>query len=106
MEPSELKMSISVGSTEKKTEIVTLPKSAWFSSYQRYRSQILIKQIKDLNKDFVEILRLYLSYFHRYKPSKSVTVGPDHFKCQTRHLNDSASSKMVIKLYFNFFRFF
>ena len=29
--------------------IATMPKSAWFPSYQRYRSQILIAQIEVLN---------------------------------------------------------
>ena len=54
-------------------EIATLPKSEWFSIYQRYWSQILIAQIKDLNEDCVKILRSYISYVSRSKLSKSVT---------------------------------
>jgi len=30
-----------------------LPKSAYFPTYQRYRSQILIAQIEDLNEDTI-----------------------------------------------------
>ena len=30
------------------TEIATLPKSAYFSNFQRYRSQILIAQIEEV----------------------------------------------------------
>ena len=44
----------------------------------------------------------FLSYFPRNKPSKSVTVLPGQFIV----LNDSTSMKRVIKIYFNFFRFF
>ena len=40
----------------------------------------------------------YLLLFPRNKPSKSVTVGSDRFIV----LNDSASPKMVMKMYFNF----
>ena len=36
------------------TEIATLPKSVQFPNYQRYRSQILIAQIEDMNKDCVD----------------------------------------------------
>ena len=56
------------------TEIVTLPKSAWFRNYQRYRSQIKIAQIEDLNEDCVKISRPHLVSFPRNKPSNSVTV--------------------------------
>ena len=36
------------------TEIATLPKEALFQNYTRYRSQILIPQVQDLNKDRLE----------------------------------------------------
>ena len=45
-----------------------------------------------------KILRLYLLYFPRKKQSKRVTVG-------FIVLNDSASPRIVIKTYSNFFRF-
>ena len=44
----------------------------------------------------------YLLYLPRNKPSKSITVWPGLFIL----LNDSICPKMVIKVYFNFFRFF
>ena len=58
--------------------------------------------IEDMNKDFVNISRPYLSYFPRNKSSKSFTVGPGQFTV----LNDSASAKMIIKMDFNFFQFY
>ena len=58
--------------------------------FQRYRHQILIAQIEDLNEDCVKISGPYLLYFLRNKPSKSVTFGP---------------SRKEIELSFNFFRF-
>ena len=62
---------------------------------------MLIAQIEDLNEDFVKISRFYLTYFPEYNPSKNVTVGSDRF-----NLNDAASPKMVIKMYFNIFPIF
>ena len=56
------------------TEITTLPESAQFLNYQRYRSQILITQTEDLNEDCVES-RLYLFARSRNKLSKNVMVG-------------------------------
>ena len=48
--------------------------------------------IEDLNKGCVQISRVYLWYFPRNKPSKSVTVGSGRFI----DLNDSASPEIVI----------
>ena len=61
--------------------------------------QILIAKNKDMNKGRVKILLLYLIYYRRYRPSKSVTVGTGRFIV----LNDSASTNMVTKMYLNFF---
>ena len=60
------------------TEIATVPKTAQFPSYQRYRFQILIAQIEDWNKDCIKVSRLCLLQFPINKPSKRVTVrsGP------------------------------
>ena len=55
--------------------------------------------MEDLNEDCVKFSRLYLLYFLRNMPSKSVMVGPSQFIV----LNDSASPKMVICINFNFF---
>ena len=63
--------------------------------------QILITQIEDFNKDCFQISGSYLTYSPRNKPPKSVIVE----SCRFIVLNDSASPKMVIKIYFNFFRF-
>ena len=49
-------------------------------------------------EDRVKLSRLYLLYFPKNKSSKSVIVRPGRFIV-------SASPKMVIKLYFNFFLF-
>ena len=81
------------------TENATLPKSAWFPNYQRYQYQMLIAQIEDFNKNSDTISRPCFLYFLKNKSSKSVTVGPGRFI----FLNGSASPKMVIKMYFNFF---
>ena len=48
---------------KKIAEFARIPKSAYFQNYQRYRSQILIAQIHDLNRDCGTILRSYLQYF-------------------------------------------
>ena len=45
---------------------------------------------------------LYLLYFSRNKPSKSVTVGSSRFIV----LNDSARPKIVIQIYLHFFPIF
>ena len=79
-------------------EIATLPKSIWLLNYERYRSWILIAQIEDFKEGCVKNSRLY----SRNKPLKNVMVGPDLFIL----LNDSAIPKMIIEIYFNFFRFF
>ena len=81
------------------TDIATLAKKAYFSDYQRYRCQILQAQIERLNKNCVNISCRYILYFPTNKPSKSVKVGPDRFFV----LNDSASPKMDIKMYFKIF---
>ena len=86
----------------KMTEMATLTKSAYYPNYQTYRSQILMKKVENLNENCVKISRSYLLYYPRNKPSKSIIAGPDWFIV----LNDSASLKMVIKMYFNFLRFF
>ena len=51
-------------------EIVTLPKSAWFPNYQRYRYQVLITQIEYLDEDFQEI-----SHKERYGRVESDWAG-------------------------------
>ena len=53
------------------TKIAMLPKGAYFSNYQRYRFQILIAEVGDLNKDSVDISHPYLLNFPRNKLSKS-----------------------------------
>ena len=45
-----------------------------FQNNQKFQSQILITQIKDLNKDCVKISISYLLCFPKNKPSKIVTV--------------------------------
>ena len=84
MKPSEFKISISVESYDEKllkiTEIATLLKIEMFLNYQRYRSQILIAQIEDLNEDCVKF-RLSIQFIV---------------------LIDSASPKTDTKMYFNF----
>ena len=71
MEPSEFKISFSVKSYDEKTA-----KNYWncyvdekyiVHNYQRYRFQILIAQIEDLNEDCVKISLLYIIYFPRKK---------------------------------------
>ena len=57
--------------------MATLP-SAKFSNHKRYRFQICIAQIGDLNEDCVKISHPYLLYFTINNRSESVTVGPDH----------------------------
>ena len=84
------------------TEIATLPKSAYFPNYQRYRSQILISQIEDLNEDCFKTPCSYLLYFPRNKPYKNVIVGSGRFIV----LHDSASPKIVIKMFFKIFELF
>ena len=104
MKPSAFKVSILVESYD---EITTLPKSTYFLNHQRYRFQILIAQIKDLNKDCVKILFPHLLCFPNNKPTKSVTIGlgrigSDRFNV----LNDSASHKMIMKMYYYFIQGF
>ena len=84
----------------KSTEIVKLPKSTSFPNYQRYEIQTLIAQIENFNKYYVKMSHNYLFYFLRNMPSKNVMVG------RFIVLNDSASSEMVIQIYFHFFRYF
>ena len=73
MKLSEFKISISVASYDEKipdiTEIPTLPKSAKLPKYRIYRCKIFKTQIEDLNKDCVEILRPYLLYHPKNRPS-------------------------------------
>ena len=64
------------------TEIATL-----LPNHERYRSQISIALIKDLNEDCVSISRTYLLCFPINNSSKSVTIGPGRFIDS----NDSAS---------------
>ena len=67
-------------------------------------------EIVDLNEDGVKISRLCRIYFPRNYVSKSVTVGSARIELgrvgpgQFIVLDDSASFKMVIKIYFNFFK--
>ena len=68
----------------------------------RYRPQILITQIEVLNKSDVKILRLYLWSFPRNRPWKNVMVLSGRFIV----LDDSANPKMIMTIYFNFFRLF
>ena len=62
--------------------------------------QILISQIKDLNKDCAKMLRPYLLNFPRNDSSKSIIVAAGRFIV----LNDSASPKMVKKINLIFFK--
>ena len=84
------------------TVVATLMKSALFTNHERYRSQTMIAQIETLNEDCVNILRPYLLYFPKNKPSQSVMVGRGRFIV----LYDSASPEIVIKMYLNCFPFF
>ena len=59
-------------------------------------------QIEDLNEDCLEISRSYLLCFPINKLSRSVKVGSGRFIV----LNDSACPKMIIQIYFNFFKGF
>ena len=63
-------------------------------------SQILILQIEDMNEDCFKIARPYLHTFREIRRQRALRSGPFIF------LNDSASPKMVKKVYFNCFRFF
>ena len=73
-------------------------------------SKIIIVQIKDLNKDFVEITRPYLLYVLRNKPSKSVTVrsglaGPVHrFKRFSWSKNGHTFLSHIFPIFFKGFR--
>ena len=58
-----------------------------------------------MNEDCVKISRYYLLYFLRNKLSKSVTVEPGQSGRAGSSFKCSASPKMVINFYFNFFRF-
>ena len=60
---------------------------------------MLIAKIEDLSEDCVQISRSYLLNFSRNKPSKSITVGSGRLIV----LNVSASPKMIIKIYCNFY---
>ena len=62
---------------------------------------MLMAEIEVFNEDCIKISHAYLLYFSRNKPSKCVTVGSGRLIA----LNDSASPKMVIKMYLHFFRF-
>ena len=84
---------------QKITEIATWPKTAYFPNYQRYRSQILIAQIQDLNEDCIKMSHPYVLYFTRNNPSKIVAVGSVQFIV----LNDSAIHKTAIEKVFQFF---
>ena len=108
MKPLEFKISFLVESYDETTvEMAKLPKSAQFPNYQIYQFQIFIAQIKDLNKDCVNILFPHLLCFPNNKPTKSVTIGlgrigSDRFNV----LNDSASHKMIMKMYYYFIQGF
>ena len=113
MKPSEFKFPFQSKVMMKKqlkiTEIATLPKNLYFQNYQRYRSQILISQIKDLNKDWGKI-SFYL-IFHTFREiSRQIALGSGRVRSSRTGwitvLNDSASPKMVMKIYLYFFRFF
>ena len=58
-----------------------------------------ISKIEDLNYDCDRISLPSRLYFQRNKPLKNVTVGPGRFIVW----NDSASPKMIMKMYFNIF---
>ena len=94
MKPSEFNISISVKSYDEKT----------IENYRNYYvdekrmvlilSKTSIKK-KDLNEDCIQISLLCLVYFPGNKPSKSVTV---------HRFKRFSSLKIVINMYFNFFR--
>ena len=92
------------------TKITTLPKSALFLNYQRYRSQMLIAQIEDFNGDCNKISGLYLLYFPRNEPSKSVTVEPSRpGRLGPDRVGSAFKAIQLVLLwhtnYFNFFDF-
>ena len=62
MEPSKFpfQSKVMIKKQLKITEFATLLISALFPNYLRYRSQILIAQVEDLNADCVKISRSYL----------------------------------------------
>ena len=78
-----------------------LPKSAQFPYYQRYRSKYLIAQIEDWNEDCVAIFYTFqeISRQRALRSGRAGSVWAGRFIV----LYDSASPKMVIKTYFNFF---
>ena len=84
----------------KMTKIATLPKNAKFSNYQRYR--ISNFDATNWRLKWINILISYFLYFPRNKKLKSVTVRSGRIIV----LNNSASPKMAIKMYFNFFNSF
>ena len=104
MKPSELDILISVESYDEKTNgnyrDCYVVEKCIFSKL----SKISIPNFNSTNwrLELTWIWRLYLLYFPRNRPSKSVTIGQGRFIV----LNDSASPKRVVKIHFNFFRLF
>ena len=77
---SEFEISRSVEKVMMKTfrkiaEIATLPKGALFRNRLRFRSQILIAQIEDLNQGCVKISSSYFQFFPRNKLANRITFG-------------------------------
>ena len=99
-----------VEKTVENYQIFMLQKSPQFSNLLRNRFQILIAEIKDWNEGCVKISLLYLIYFPRYKPSKSVTVGlsrvgPVHyFKRFSWSENGHTSLSHIFPIFFKGFR--
>ena len=111
MKPSEFKISISVESYDEKTaeNYRNCYVAEKHIAYKLSKISIpnLKRLIEDLTEDCVKIQLPYLLYFPSNKPSKSVTVVPGWIRTgRFIVLNDLASSKMVIWIYSNLFRYF
>ena len=105
MEPSDFKISISVESYEEKTaenyRNCYLPEKRRVSKLTKISIPNINSTNWRLESRLCQNFTSYLLYFPINKTSKNITVGPGRFIV----LNDSASPKMVMKAYFNFFRF-
>ena len=101
LKSSELKISIWFKSSDEENcrklpKLLHCQKAHSFQTVKYINPEFLYHKLKTGIKIMSKFPRLYHLYFPRSKLSNSVTIGPGQFIV----LNDSASPKMVIKLYF------
>ena len=102
MKPSESKISLSLESYDEKTaenyrNCYVAEECIGFKLWKISIKKILLAQIGDFNRYCINISLPYILYSLRNKPSKSVSVGSGRFI----FLNDLASPKRVIKIYYD-----